>query len=116
MKSPIDFTLLCDKTEGYAVHCQTKEEAEEFVECCKTLFPHMTDNWGKSERCNFDVYKEETAYSFDKKTNGEWRKFKLRYGSANTMAGMGFKIIEFAEIYYPIDLEESDKSIDFLLS
>ena len=39
MKSPIDFTLLCDGNDGYAVHCPSEEDADLFLEWARRLYP-----------------------------------------------------------------------------
>ena len=61
MKSPIDFTLLCDRTKGYAVHCTTEEDAAMFVEWARRLYPNRTSNWNDGET-NFDSHGDKTVY------------------------------------------------------
>ena len=114
MKTPIDFTQLWDKVEGYAVHCSTKDEAEEFIGWSRALYPGMMEAWEPGE-INYSKHESETIYTFDYKMGGEWRKHKLLFGSVNEAKKLGYKIIEFSDIYTPQELEESEMPIESLL-
>lgn len=114
MKSPIDFTLLWDETKGYAVHCSTKEDAEEFIEWSRALFPGMMEAWAPGET-NYRQHESETIYTFDSKISGEWRKSKLMYGDVHTAENMGYTVIEFSDIFTMPELEESEMPLDMLL-
>lgn len=114
MKSQIDFTLLLDNTEGYAVHCSNEEEAKLFVQCTKELYPEMCTTWDDGET-NYFQYGSETIYTFClRTTGGGWVKSRLMYGSASL--DTNYTIIEFSEIYQTEDINESDLSIDALFS
>lgn len=117
MKSPIDFTLLWDTTEGYAVHCSTEDEANEFFEWVQLLFPGMVKGWEAKEN-RFFIHKSETIYTFDSNVSfGEWRKSNgLLYGSVEAAKEIGYKVIEFAEICHHSEIEESEMPIELLLS
>lgn len=113
MKCPIDYTKLWNETKGYAVRCATREEAEEFIEWTRVLYPGMMDAWEPGE-LNYDKHGLETIYTFDYKISGEWRKHKLLFGAIKEARSLGYTIIEFADIYTPFELQESDKPMDFL--
>lgn len=113
MKSPIDFTLLWDKTEGYAVHCSNCDDAEVFIEWAHNLFPKMCEQWAPGET-NYLQHESETVYTFDSKQNGKWLKLKLMYGSVDTVREMGYTIIELSDIYTPAELEESEMPLEVL--
>lgn len=115
MKPTVDFTQLWNQTEGYAVHCATKEEAEEFIGWVRALYPGMIETWPPGE-INYNPYESETIYTFDRERDGEWRKEKLLYGSVQEAKGMRYKIIEFSDIYSPAELEESDMPLDMLFA
>ena len=113
MKSPIDFTLLCDNAQGYAVHCQTEEEAELFLEWAKRLYPGYCNSW---EDTKYDDHEENTIYTFDSDYgNGKWFKGGLRYGSMQAAIDIGYTIIEFADIYKPAEIVEGDQPISLLI-
>lgn len=113
MKSPIDFTLLYDKTEGYAVHCSSSFEAETFIEWARELFPKMCERWAPGE-INYYQHESETIYTFDAKNGDKWMKLKLMYGEVGSSRDMGYTIIEFSEIYQEEDINESEASLDVL--
>ncbi len=113
MKSPIDFALLWDKTEGYAVHCSNKADAELFIQCARELHPEMCTQWSPGE-INYYQHENETIYTFDSKIGGVWEKSKLMYGSVNSARCIGYTIIEFSEIYQEEDINESGASLDIL--
>lgn len=115
MKSPIDFTLLCDETSGYAVHCSTEEDANTFLEWAKCLYPGWCGAWSDG-RNNYSRHGEDTVYTFDSSDgNGGWKKAGLMYGD-KFVSNIGYRIIEFAEIYKPVELTESDQPIALLLT
>ena len=115
MKSPIDFTLLIDKVEGYAVHCSTEEEADLFVEWAHRLYPDRTSNWRQGET-KFSHHGEETVYTFNQDIgDGQWRKSNLLFGSVGPVREIGYTIIEFSDIYKAEELAESDQPIGMLL-
>lgn len=113
MKSPIDFALLWDKTEGYAVHCSNFFEAETFIEWARELFPKMCEQWDPGET-NYNKHDSDTIYTFDAKQNGKWIKLKLMYGDVTSAIDMGYKIIEFADIYLEDDIDDGGASLDVL--
>ena len=115
MKSPIDFALLCDRTEGYAVHCTTEEDAAMFVEWARRLYPNRTSNWNDGET-NFDSHGDKTVYTFNRKHGDSWAKSNLLFGDIRRVIDIGYTIIEFDEIHKHEDLVESDKVLDFLLT
>lgn len=113
MNSPIDFTLLCDRTEGYAVHCTSEEDAGMFVECARALYPQWCESWADGET-NYRLHGEDTVYTFDlKDDNGIWQKNGLRFGDISVIK-LGYKIISFSEIYQHEEILESDQSFDML--
>lgn len=113
MKSPLDFTLLYDNTEGYAVHCSSSFEAETFIEWARELFPKMCEQWAPGET-NYHHHESDTIYTFDSRMNGQWSKLKLMYGDVTSATGMGYKVIEFADIHQEEDIDESEASLDVL--
>lgn len=113
MKSPIDFTALWDKTEGYAVHCSNSFEAETFIEWARELFPKMCEQWVPGET-NYHHHDGDTIYTFDAIKDGKWFKLKLMYGDVKSAIDMGYKIIEFADIYLEDDIDDSGASLDVL--
>lgn len=113
MKSPIDFALLLDATDGYAVHCSSQFEAETFIEWARELFPKMCEQWAPGET-NYHHHKCDTVYTFDHRRNGKWSKFKLLYGDVTSVIDMGYKVVEFADIYQEYDIDESEASLDVL--
>lgn len=113
MKSPIDFTLLWDETDGYAVHCSSLFEAETFIELARELFPKMCEQWAPGET-NYHHHESDTIYTFDSRMNGKWSKLKLMYGDVTSAVDMGYKVIEFADIYKEDDIDESEASMDVL--
>lgn len=113
MKPQIDFTLLWDKTEGYAVRCRTAEDATVFISCAMELFPEMCRMWRPGET-NHDSYSDETIYTFDHKIGGRWTKSNLAYGSVRSARNIGYKIIDFSEIFQEEDINESEMSMDVL--
>lgn len=115
MKSPIDFTLLCDGNDGYAVHCPFEEDADLFLEWARRLYPQWCQAWGNG-RNNYSQHGTATVYTFDTKDgNGVWKKAGMRFGNIS-ISEMGYTIIEFDDICHPIDITESDKDIKFLLA
>lgn len=115
MKSPIDFTLLCDGNDGYAVHCSSEEDADLFLEWARRLYPQWCQAW-EDGRNNYSQHGTATVYTFDTKDgNGVWQKAGLRFGDIS-VSEMGYTIIEFNDICHPIDITESDKDIKFLLA
>ena len=115
MKSPIDFTLLCDRTEGYAVLCTTEEEADLFMEWAHRLYPGRTSNW-KDGETRFATYGEETVYTFNQDIgHGCWQNSNLLFGPFRKVQELGYTIIPFSEIYRAEDIAESDQSISMLL-
>lgn len=113
MKSPIDFALLWDETDGYAVHCSSQFEAETFIEWARELFPKMCEQWAPGET-NYHHHEGNTIYTFDARMNGKWSKLKLMYGDVTSAADMGYKVIEFADIHKEDDIDESEASLDVL--
>ena len=113
MKSPIDFTALWDKTEGYAVHCSNSLEAETLVEWAHELFPKMCEQWAPGE-INYHHHESDTIYTFDCIKGGKWFKLKLMYGHVTSAIDMGYKIIEFADIYLEDDIDDCGASLDVL--
>lgn len=113
MKSPIDFALLWDETDGYAVHCSSQFEAETFIEWARELFPKMCEQWAPGET-NYDHNESDTIYTFDSRMNGKWSKLKLMYGDVASAIDMGYKVVEFNAIYKEDDIDESEASLDVL--
>lgn len=113
MNCPIDFSLLYTETNGYAVHCKTKEEAMEFIDWARQLYPGLCKEWGH-DTYNYDTHREKTIYTFDSHYGGRWNKSRLMYGSVSAATDMGYTVIEFEDICNRPDIEESDKSLDFL--
>lgn len=113
MKSPIDFTLLYDKTEGYAVHCSNPADAELFVYWASSLFPKLCSQWAPGET-NYQRNGSDTIYTFDASRGDSFIKFKLMYGDVDSAIYMGYKVIEFSEIYQEEDIDESEASLDVL--
>jgi hypothetical protein len=109
----IDFTLLIDRTEGYAVRCRTQHEAEMFIQSVQESYPNMCEHWRPNET-NFDQHESETVYTFDSRSAGNWIKRRLMYGSVDTVEQIGYKVIEFSNIYQEDDLNESEASLDVL--
>lgn len=115
MKSPIDFTLLCDKPAGYAVHCPTEEEADLFLKWARRLYPGLCASWHKDEN-NYSRHESKTIYTFDHDSRGRWTQGSLLFGNISAAQSLGYTVIEFADIYSSAELNESDKNIEFLLS
>ena len=114
MKSPIDFTLLCDRTEGYAVLCTTEEEADLFVAWAHRLYPGRTANW-KDGETRFADYGEETVYTFNQNNgNGCWQNSNLLFGQFRKVQDLGYTIIQFSDIYKAEELNESDQPLSML--
>lgn len=113
MKSPIDFALLWDETDGYAVHCSSQFEAETFIEWARELFPKMCEQWAPGET-NYHHHKGDTVYTFDSRMNGKWSKRRLMYGDVAPAIDMGYKVVEFNAIYKEDDIDESEASLDVL--
>ena len=63
MKSPIDFTLLCDGNDGYAVHCPSEEDADLFLEWARRLYPQWCKAW-EDGRNNYPQHGTATVYTF----------------------------------------------------
>jgi len=115
MKSPIDFTLLIDKTEGYAVHCSTQEEADLFYQWACRLYPHHCTSWSYGSN-RWSEHRENTIYTFDGGTSDKWHKRGLLYGKIQTAIDIGYTVIEFEEICKQAKLVESSIPLDFLLT
>lgn len=114
MKSPIDFTLLCDGNDGYAVHCPSEEDAKLFLEWACCLYPKWCKAWEDGNN-NYSRHGTATVYTFDSKDgNGVWQKAGLRYGDLS-ICELGYTIIEFDDIYKQAEMVESDMPIDALL-
>ena len=113
MKSLINFELLWDKTNGYALHCSNRADAELFIESVRELYPSMCTQWAPGE-INYMQHGNETIYTFDSKFNGGWRKSRLMYGSVRSAREMGYTVIEFSDIYQEEELNESETSLDVL--
>lgn len=113
MKSPIDFALLWDETDGYAVHCSSQFEAETFIEWARELFPKMCEKWAPGET-NYHRHGGNTVYTFDARRNGKWSKLKLMFGDVESVIDMGYKIVEFNAIYKEDDIDESEAPLDVL--
>lgn len=114
MKCPFDFTLLWDTTEGYAVHCQSEEDANVFLHWVRKLFPQMCKMWPKDAN-HYGDHGKDTFYTFDVKIRDKWQKSRLMYGSMATVSRLGYKCIELEEIYKQEELIESDSSLDLLI-
>lgn len=112
MKCPIDFTLLYDQVEGYAVHCSCKEEAEEFVAWTRKLFPDSCKNW-QDGNTNYGYHGSNTIYTFNAMFGGQWKRSGLLYGSVTAAIGIGYKVLEYADIC--MDIEESEMSVESIL-
>lgn len=115
MKSPIDFTLLCDRTEGYAVHCSTKEEADLFYQWACRLYPNYCTSWSYGSN-RWHEHGEDTIYTFDGGSVPNWQKRGLLFGKKQTAIDIGYTVIEFEEICKQAKVVESDMSLDFLLT
>lgn len=113
MKSPIDFTRMWDEAEGYAVHCSSSIEAETFVDWVRILFPSMCEHWGPNET-NYSKNEDETIYTLEIRRNNKWSKSKLMYGSLIDARRLGYKIIEFSDIFQEEEINESEASLDVL--
>jgi hypothetical protein len=113
MTPQVDFTLLFDKTEGYAVHCSNYTDAETLVQQARIIAPNLCNQWGPGE-INYRQHESETIYTFDAKQSGKWTKLKLMYGSVGAARDMGYTIIEFSEICQEEDINESEASLDVL--
>ena len=113
MNCPIDFSLLHDVHKGYAVHCKTKEEAEQFVYWAKTMYPKLCTEWELNQH-RYNHHHQNTIYTFDSPVGVGWEQTRLMYGHVKTATGMGYTVIEFDDICNRPDIEESDKSLDFL--
>ena len=113
MNCPIDFTLLYDEHKGYAVRCKTKEDAAELVKWAKTLYPELCTEW-EMNQSRYSTHHQNTIYTFDSPAGVRWERTRLMFGHMKTAIGMGYTVIEFEDIYNRPDIEESDKSLDFL--
>lgn len=114
MKSPIDFTLLCDGNDGYAVHCPSEEDADLFLEWARRLYPQWCKAW-EDGRNNYPQHGTATVYTFDSKDgNGVWQKAGLRFGDIS-VSEIGYTIIEFDDIYIQEELAESDQPVSLLI-
>lgn len=115
MNSPVDFTLLCDVTEGYAVHCETEDDANLFIAWARRLYPRMCTMWSYGVN-NYGQNGKDTVYTFDSKINGRWEKKRLMFGSVRVTTSLGYKIIEFDDICKHTEINESDQPINYLLT
>lgn len=111
----LDLTLLVGEDHcGYAVNCRTFAEAQYFVDYVREFHPEMSQNWDDGEY-KFDRYEEATVYTFDMHLGGNsWTKRSLMYGELRECVRDGYKILSFDDICARPDIEESDKSLDFL--
>lgn len=111
-----DLSLLLsnDGKHGYAVRCETFEEAKQFVDFVKEYYPDEASNWDEGEY-RFDDYGEDTAYTFHFRYD-LWKIERLMYGDWHDCEYDGYIILDFEEILRIPDLEESDIAIDFLFA
>jgi hypothetical protein len=106
----IDVTLLLDNP-GYAVHCKSAEDAQQFVNYVVNHLPSFSDGWSDADSHFNSV--GGTIYTFYYRTSNQWLKSDtLMWGNA-TEFRTAYTIVPFAEIVVA-DIDESDVGVDFL--
>lgn len=107
---------LCDlsflRESPIAVRCQTEEQAIAFIASVTEQFPGQ--NGGiTTERTYWDDYYEDTCYIlYD---NDAGCPIKMEYSDDDWFRDQGYKIIQFEEVLFVPDIEESDQSVESLL-
>lgn len=107
----LDFSPLLVKGQRFAVHCETKADAENFLACLRASYPERCGNWRVGET-HFGRY-STTCYS-PCLNMGEYDT--LKYCSKGFYVDEGYTIIPYADLIVTSEIEESEQSLDFLLN
>lgn len=105
----IDFSQLLVHGTRYAVHCETREEAEIFLSCLREKYPEKCENWKRGET-HFGKY-STTCYS-PCLNMGEYET--LKYCNKGYYEDEGYTVIPFTALIVQPDIEESELSMDAL--
>lgn len=105
---------------GYAVHCETREQAEAFHAYLRENYPEKLEYWPDGET-NWGIYREETAYALcylddeDDDDRPIFDKCGLTYGTPKSYEEDRFQILKFEDILASSGMDEADQTIDELL-
>lgn len=107
----LDFSPLLVKGQRFAVHCETKEDAEIFLACLRAKYPERCRAWREGET-HFGKY-STTCYSpclnMDEYDT-------LKYCNKGYYEDEGYTIIPYADLIVTPEIQESEQSLDFLLN
>lgn len=109
----LDVTPLLNKNVDVAVLCETAEEARCFVSYMMAHFPERCRGWSMDD-IKFDNYRERTCY---RPSLNRPEGFTMKYCDLCFYTDNGFTIINFKDLLIvEAEIQEGDKSIEFLLS
>lgn len=98
-----------------AIHVSTLEEAKIIILNAKNQFPERVKNWNAISNNHWTVYKEETGFTLFYEDEDE--PTTMSYADIPWFKENGYQIVEFGDLLGAVvDIEESEQSIDFLLS
>lgn len=95
-----------------AIHCSTEEEANILISNVKEQFPSRSSNWSIDES-RWSSYKKGTCYTMF--FSGSMKPTRLSYCGLNWFRDNKYEIVEFSELFNPIELEESEMPIESIL-
>lgn len=102
-----DLSLLLDSL-GYAVRCRTEEQASKLTAHVASQHPEKFEYWGHGET-NWGIHGAETAYAlcyldeYGDDGSPIFEECGLTYGSAESFEDEGFTILEFEDIFVPLE-------------
>lgn len=105
----LDLSPLLVKGKRLAVHCKTKEDAIHLLKCLTLEYPERCIGWATGET-HFGQYRN-MCYCPRLNTDDI---LGLTYCSVEHFEELGYTIIPFEELLVCTDINESERSLDFL--
>lgn len=96
-----------------AIHCTTEDEAKTLIHNIKTQFSLMAGTSWSVDTNNWDLYGKNTGYTLF--YSGDREATGLSYFYLDWFRENNYEIVEFSELYNPVELEESEMPIESIL-
>lgn len=105
---PLDFSALLNPEHDFAVHCSSDAQALHFLREVRRQYPKNA--WSHEDT----MWHSESPIAYSPYLN---RGERMTWDSLSYYTNRGFVIVEFEDLLpYEAEIEESEQSLEFLLS